>query len=249
MSPKSPPNSDTSWMHLFLNRSLLDFLTPETRSIDHPWDEAFKILLNNENSTFNHPELSFPFFRRQRSTRARKKIQALREFWDTLYISVISRDGKPGSKPGIYHFCGVIRLPPDSSGNSGDAFNCFLLFPFFSFFFLSKGGPRSFYFFPVAGFSPVETNRTEWVTRPGSIKGEHGLVGWIYAGYPRGWVGKSVPWIVWQLCGFRAQRFSTVQRLNPVDSYYAGVKYEAILGIGIKRRRKERVTHGSFVWN
>lgn len=190
MSPKFSPNSDTSWLHLFLNWSLLDFLTPETRSIDHPWDEAFKILLNNENSTFNHPELSFPFFRRQRSTRARKKIQGLREFWDTLYISVISRDGKPGSKPGIYHFCGVIRLPPDSSGNSGDAFNCFLLFPFFSFFFSFEGESSILLFrslFPVAGFSPVETNRTEWVTRPGSIKGEHGLVGWIYAGYPRGW--------------------------------------------------------------
>ena len=178
MSPKSPPNSDTSWLHLFLNRSLLHFLTPETRqfsrSIDHPWDEArrnviFKILLNNENSTFNHPELSFPFFRRQRFTRARKKIQALREFWDTLYISVISRDGKPGSKPGIYHFCGVIRLPPDSSGNSGDAFNCFLLFPFFPFFFLSKGGPRSFYFalsFLLPGFRQWKRiGRSEWQGR------------------------------------------------------------------------------------
>lgn len=123
----------------------------------------------------------------------------------------------------------------------------FFFFLFFPFFFLSKGGPRSFYFalsFLLPGFRPVETNRTEWVTRPGSIKGEHGLVGWIYAGYPRGWVGKSVPWIVWQLCGFRAQRFSTVQRLNPVDSYYAGVKYdinsEAILGtLGSKEEGKK----------
>lgn len=123
----------------------------------------------------------------------------------------------------------------------------FFFFLFFSFFFSFEGGSSILLFrslFPVAGFSPVETNRTEWVTRPGSIKGEHGLVGWIYAGYPRGWVGKSVPWIVWQLCGFRAQRFSTVQRLNLVDSYYAGVKYDinskAILGtLGSKEEGKK----------
>lgn len=173
----------------------------------------FKILLD-KNSIFNNPELSFSFFRRQKNSNFAFK------FWDTLYISVISWDGKPG----IYHFCRVIRLPPDSSGNSGDAFNCFLLFPFLS----SRSGARVLLFRPLFLARGNESDGAR-VTRPGSIKGEHGLAGWIYAGYPRGRAGNSVPWIVWQLCGFRAQRFSTVQRLNPVDSYYAGMKYAATI--------------------
>lgn len=204
-------HSDTSqWMHLFLTsipRSFSRLNDPTLLFLKYcSMKIPFLIILN----------CFFLFF-------VDKKIRTLRlNFGDTLYISVISWDGKPG----IYHFCRVIRLPPDSSGNSGDAFNCFLLFPFLS----SRSGARVLLFRPL--FSVLARgNESDGarVTRPGSIKGEHGLAGWIYAGYPRGRTGNSVPWIVWQLCGFRAQRFSTVQRLNPVDSYYAGMKYAATI--------------------
>lgn len=199
-------HSHTSqWMHLFLTS-----IAPSFSRLNDPTllflkycliKTPFLIILN----------CLFLFF-------VDKKIRTLRlNFGDTLYISVISWDGKPG----IYHFCRVIRLPPDSSGNSGDAFNCFLLFPFLS---SRSGGARVLLFRPLF---PVETNRTEreWQGRD-PLRGSTALPDEFMRDIR---AGNSVPWIVWQLCGFRAQRFSTVQRLNPVDSYYAGMKYAATI--------------------
>lgn len=173
----------------------------------------FKILLH-ENSIFNNPELPFSFFRRQFT----KKFELCIWILETPFIYRLFRGMENRA---FITFVALFGFPQIVAG----IVEMLLIVFFFFLFFLHEAGQGSFY--SALSFSPVETNRTEreWQGRD-PLRGSTALPDEFMRDIR---AGNSVPWIVWQLCGFRAQRFSTVQRLNPVDSYYAGMKYAATI--------------------
>ena len=132
----------------------------------------FKILLH-ENSIFNNPELPFSFFRRQFT----KKFELCIWILETPFIYRLFRGMENRA---FITFVALFGFPQIVAG----IVEMLLIVFFFFLFFLHEAGGKG-PFIPPSLSRGNESDGAR-VTRPGSIKGEHGLAGWIYAGYPRG---------------------------------------------------------------